>query len=135
MNFVSASNVTAEGSDEVDKAVSSLPVDFSPAFDITFSQYFQKKKAALAALGQWNHINCLRPTGDADVYVQDDILRRIVASRSLTEPAEKMSLLDSVNIDRIQAMTKQSIGDVAGGSVSFIFERCSQSEVNDNVDI
>ncbi|KAF9559847.1 hypothetical protein CPC08DRAFT_742940 [Agrocybe pediades] len=116
MGFVSASTVTAAETEGAENA------------------YFQKKKAALASLGKWNHVHCLRPAEDSDIYVHDDILRRVVtrSSRKLSEGTEELSLLDRIDIDRIQALTRKSLRDAPGGSVSFLFERCSKTGEDDS---
>ena len=92
-------------------------------------QYLKKKKAELAALGEWTHINCLRP--DAGERVHDDILRRLLFQSSSShkqqvDPVDGssksriLSLLDTVDLDSIEDLT---IKDVPGGTVSFLFEK------------
>jgi DNA repair and recombination protein RAD54B len=102
-------------------------------------QYLQKKKAGLAALGEWTHINCLRPSVGS--HIQDDILRKIVSistngisSEAGDTQLESILSESAVDIEAIRAMDKQrSIRDVPGGTISFLFEKCSKT-VLDNSD-
>ncbi|KDR75393.1 hypothetical protein GALMADRAFT_249441 [Galerina marginata CBS 339.88] len=120
MGFVSASDVREEDLDAIETA------------------YLQKKKAGLAALSEWNHINCLESV--LDVHIQDNILRKIVASFAQSptvlsggegERSRLDTLLAGVDIERIQAMDNlRSIRDVPGGTVSFLFERCAKSNLD-----
>lgn len=73
--FIAASNVKMDASDPVDTA---------------------KKKAALALLSEWKHINCQR-SGCHDL-IHDHVLRKLVQE-----------------------------GEEAGGSISFLFEKGSES--------
>ncbi len=95
-------------------------------------QYLRKKKAELASLGEWTHINCLRQ--DASERVHDDILRSLIFCPSSphgqqVDPVEGssksriLSLLDSVDLDNISRLEDLSIQDVPGGTVSFLFEK------------
>ena len=100
----------------------------------------KKKKAELAALGEWSHINCLR--ADAGERVHDDILRSLLLRSSSShkqhvDPADGssksriLSLLDAVDLDNMEDLT---IKDVPGGTVSFLFEKgtsMSRDEVED----
>ncbi|EIW61952.1 uncharacterized protein TRAVEDRAFT_57102 [Trametes versicolor FP-101664 SS1] len=109
--FMAASQVTTKDVNKMDKA------------------YMKQKRAQLAALGEWTHINCLRP-GAAE-KVQDDMLTHLIYS--LPKPASTSSapqtitekLLDAV--DRIadeEAFFQRD--KIPGGSVSFLFERSSK---------
>lgn len=103
---------------------------------VTLSQYLEKKKAELASLSQWKHINCLKATASDEVL--DDVLRVVLhdcgpkpkTSLSSFEGDSTMGrLLEAVDLDNIQAMDKVlSAGDVPGGTVSFLFERGSMSK-------
>ncbi|KAH7920920.1 hypothetical protein BV22DRAFT_1020349 [Leucogyrophana mollusca] len=122
--FVNASQVKPQKADKVDKA------------------YLAKKRDELAALGEWTHINCLRPLARDDVH--DDVLRRLLYSAvtdededEVTDEAPKSrlnSLLSAVDLDNITAMSKErpqlSVRDVPGGTVSFLFEKSSTSKMN-----
>jgi DNA repair and recombination protein RAD54B len=106
-------------------------------------QYLKKKKAELAALGEWTHINCLRP--DAGERVHDDILRSLLFRPSsshkqqveLVDGSSKsrvLSLLDAVDLDNISRLEDLTIKDVPGGTVSFLFEKgtsASRDKVED----
>lgn len=89
-------------------------------------QYLQKKKAGLAALGEWTHINCLKPSG-GDV-IQDDILRRIVETSKDTLPGISAPLRRSGD-DEAEAPTGTagSIRDIPGGTISYVFEKTAKT--------
>ncbi|KAJ6558570.1 SNF2 family N-terminal domain-containing protein [Mycena vulgaris] len=108
--FVNASQVRPEEINKMEKA------------------YLQKKRAGLAALGQWKHINCLLPTARDDI--QDHILRKLVF---IPEP-EKMGPAKSQSralaaLDAAAAMSGLTVADIPGGSVSFLFEKSSTVEL------
>jgi DNA repair and recombination protein RAD54B len=99
-------------------------------FNLNF-QYLQKKKAGLAALGEWTHINCLRPSVGS--HIQDDILRKIVSmsTNGISSGAgntQSETILSAVDIETIR-----SVRDVPGGTISFLFEKSSKT-VLDNSD-
>jgi DNA repair and recombination protein RAD54B len=96
-------------------------------FNMSF-QYLQKKKAGLAALGEWTHINCLRPSVGS--HIQDDILRKIVSNGNNSKAGNTQleTILSAVDIEAIRATDKQrSVRDVSGGTISFLFEKCSKT--------
>lgn len=99
-----------------------------------YYQYLKKKKAELASLGEWTHINCLR--SDAGERVHDGILRSLLfrssSSQKQADPVDPvdgssksriLSLLDAVELDNISRPEDRSIKDVPGGTVSFLFEK------------
>lgn len=95
-------------------------------------QYFAKKRAGLAALGQWKHINCLLPTARDDI--QDHILRKLVF---LPEPEKKASSSKPQSqllaaLDAAVAMAALTVSDLPGGSVSFLFEKSSTVALEDS---
>jgi len=92
--FVAASELRQEKLDATDKA------------------YMQKKKAGLAALGEWTHINCLTSSGG---HIQDDILRKIVSTST-------DGISTKAGVDK-----QRSVRDVPGGTISFLFEKCSKT--------
>ncbi|TEB37551.1 hypothetical protein FA13DRAFT_1726666 [Coprinellus micaceus] len=102
---------------------------------IVDQEYLEKKKAELASLSGWKHINCLKATASDEVL--DDVLRVVLhdcdpkpkTSLSSFEGDSTMGrLLEAADLDNIQAMDKAlSVGDVPGGTVSFLFERGSMS--------
>ena len=95
----------------------------------------KKKKAELAALGEWTHINCLKP--DAGERVHDNILRGLlyqspfsqgeqVDQAATLQKSRISSLLDAVDLDNIsclRATPELTVNDVPGGTVSFLFEK------------
>ncbi|KIJ67587.1 hypothetical protein HYDPIDRAFT_127687 [Hydnomerulius pinastri MD-312] len=107
---------------------------------------FKKKQVELAALGEWTHINCLRPLARDDVH--DDVLRRLLHLTEsedqgmAAEPAEAKSRLDSllsaVDLDNISAMDETeplpSVRDFPGGTISFLFEKTSTSSLGGDKD-
>lgn len=107
----------------------------------------KKKKAELASLGEWTHINCLRP--DASERVHDDILRSLLF-RSSSSHGQQVnpvgsstksrisSLLDAVDLDNISRMgTIQdlTVKDVPGGTVSFLFEKGTSMSKDEDEDV
>jgi len=119
-------------------AASQVKIVDSPKLD---KLYLKKKKAELASLGEWTHINCLRK--DAGEHVHDDILRSLISLSSSPhgqqlDPADGpsksriLSLLNAVDLDNISRLEDLSIQDVPGGTVSFLFEkRTSKSNDED----
>jgi DNA repair and recombination protein RAD54B len=95
----------------------------------------KKKKAELASLGEWTHINCLRPGASGRVH--DDILRSLLFRSSSSQGQQVdpvsssttsriSSLLDAVdldNISRLETTRDLTVEDVPGGTVSFLFEK------------
>lgn len=108
------------------------------------SQYKKKKKAELAALGEWTHINCLRP--DAISKIQDELLRTLIfspkplpGSASTSNPptggttSRIDSLLAAVDIDNVAQLdlAALTVDDVPGGTLSFLFEKNSKVDEED----
>ncbi|KZP03756.1 P-loop containing nucleoside triphosphate hydrolase protein [Athelia psychrophila] len=126
--FMAASQVKEETINKLDKA------------------YLKKKKTELAALGEWTHIDCLRPNARDDVH--DDILRKLIYEPE--KPAEKVKAVATQTKSRLdallsaidesdltaaeEAMQKLSVHDVPGGTVSFLFEKSSKLLVTSEVD-
>jgi DNA repair and recombination protein RAD54B len=105
-------------------------------------QYIKKKKAELAALGEWTHIDCLRPNARDDVH--DDILRKLIFKPETAGSAEVKppppqsksridSLLSAIDLENIPMMDEDSprlgVHDVPGGTISFLFEKSSKSAI------
>jgi len=105
------------------------PVDSQQADEA----YLKKKKAELAALGEWTHINCLKP--DASERVHDKILcgllprsqaPRIPQGVHSGESSKNRisTLLDAVDLNNVSRLGSDlEIGDVPGGTISFLFEK------------
>ncbi|KAI0045277.1 hypothetical protein FA95DRAFT_1561280 [Auriscalpium vulgare] len=105
--------------------------------------YRKKKKAELAALGEWTHINCLK-LGAKD-RIQDAILSALIHSPdpdssvdgtqrvSTTGSGSKTrisSLLDAVdlsNVLNVEVSSAMTVDDVPGGTISFLFEKSSSA--------
>ncbi|KAG6878549.1 hypothetical protein C0993_004448 [Termitomyces sp. T159_Od127] len=93
--------------------------------------YLQKKKAGLAALGEWKHINCLRPITKDDI--QDDALRKLIdihgpsTTNDTFVPKSRVdTILDAIDLQNIAAWDKcLTTHDVPGGTISYIFQKSS----------
>jgi DNA repair and recombination protein RAD54B len=110
------------------------------------SQYLKKKKAELAALGEWTHINCLKP--GAKERVHDDILRGLlyrppssqdeqVGQVDTLQKSRLSSLLDAVDLDNISHLREApelTVNGVPGGTVSFLFEKGTSMLKDENED-
>ncbi|KIM91969.1 hypothetical protein PILCRDRAFT_809966 [Piloderma croceum F 1598] len=122
--FIAAAQVKSEDINKMDKS------------------YFKKKKAELAALGEWTHIDCLRPNARDDVH--DDILRKLIfepetdGSAEIKPPPPQSksridSLLSAIDWENISAVDEDSprlgVHDVPGGTISFLFEKSSKSAI------
>jgi len=127
--FIAAAQVKSEDIKKMDKA------------------YLKKKKAELAALGQWTHIDCLRSNARDDVH--DDIMRKLIfepqadlAVKEAKPQPEQKSRLDSL-LSVIELENKSSFGDdgsrlsvheVPGGTISFLFEKSSKAAIVPEMD-
>lgn len=96
-----------------------------------------KKKAGLASLSEWKHINCLQ--SEANSSIQDEVLHAVLPEcHSDFKPYEErdgrsrtQSLLEAVDLENIQAMDKTfSVTDFPGGTVSFLFEKSTTDSVS-----
>lgn len=98
-------------------------------------KYLKQKRAQLAALGEWTHINCLQ-AGAVD-RVEDDMLTHLIYSpEEDTKPPSSApqslseKLLDAA--DKIMSEERYFARDnVPGGSISFLFERSTKSSMDD----
>ncbi|EJD03013.1 uncharacterized protein FOMMEDRAFT_123160 [Fomitiporia mediterranea MF3/22] len=78
--------------------------------------FLKKKKAELASLGEWTHINCL------DARTKPAIIDKALQSIS-SVPSEHNVALDRETTAHILPE------DIPGGSISFLFERTSEKSV------
>jgi DNA repair and recombination protein RAD54B len=104
----------------------------------------KKKKAELAALGEWSHINCLKPAAQSGLI--DDVLRSILykppaapqppsvkESEQIAQPKSRVEmLLAAIDLSNLNGTPEPSdeimnVKDVPGGTVSFVFERTSEN--------
>jgi DNA repair and recombination protein RAD54B len=92
----------------------------------------QKRKAGLAALGEWGHINCLQAS--AQDSIQDDVLQKLIIACKPT--ANDTSHQALTQLDQLLAVDLENIGadddaltvkEVPGGSVSFLFQKNSSA--------
>ena len=139
--FMAASQVKPETFNKMDKAVSvHKPEVQTTNNDRSLTQYLKKKQAELAALGEWSHIDCLRPSARDDV--RDDILRKLVFEKSNTssvapKPKSRVDALlsaidiDDLSVDGASETSRLSVHDVPGGTVSFLFEKSSTAIVEE----
>ena len=86
-----------------------------------------RKKAQLAALGEWTHISGLR-RGSRD-RVQDDILQSLMHKFDPEQPQssclDALLAVDSTSASSPSDSSEIPVNQVPGGTVSFIFERFS----------
>ncbi|KAH6914098.1 RAD54B protein [Coprinopsis sp. MPI-PUGE-AT-0042] len=106
------------------------------------AEYMEKKKAGLASLSEWKHINCLQ--SEANCSIQDEVLHAVLPEcQSDFKPYEEregrsrtQNLLDAVDLENIQAMDKTfSVTDFPGGTVSFLFEKSTTDPVSVECDV
>lgn len=104
----------------------------------------KKKKADLAALGEWKHINCLQ-AGARD-NIKDEILRRLVyipepkrnkapipqTNDSKTRIDSLLEAIDLENVTGADMNLELTVDDVPGGTLSFLFERGSIVSMDDD---
>ncbi|GLB37249.1 putative SNF2 family N-terminal domain containing protein [Lyophyllum shimeji] len=115
--FVKACDVKAEVIEKTDRA------------------YLQKKKAGLAALGEWKHINCLRPFSRYDI--QDDILRKLIdchgppgTDTTVSQPKSQLDKLLAIDLENLAAGSRVlTVRDVPGGTISYVFQKSSSSTI------
>ncbi|KAF9264199.1 hypothetical protein L218DRAFT_1076746 [Marasmius fiardii PR-910] len=114
-------------------------------FTKTDREYLEKKKASLASLDEWKHIHCLDGSS-AREEIQDEILTDLLyhvhsgndidAQDDLEGTSSGDRLLAAVDIKHIEHVDQMENGltvrDVPGGTISFLFERCSRNAVNEN---
>lgn len=78
-----------------------------------------RKKAGLAALGEWNHLNCTIPT--PRLILSDKILTNLIERQSQHRPDR--GFFES--LDQAASTDAKSPRALAGGTISFLFERTS----------
>lgn len=139
--FMAASQVKQKDIDRLDHAVSGSPRNlkrFSNVIVRSAFQYLKQKRAQLAALGEWTHINCLRH-GAVD-RIDDDMLTHLIYSPEDTNTpvsSAPQSLTEKLLHAADKIMAEQqfySRDQVPGGSISFLFERRTKSSVEDEED-
>lgn len=130
--FTVASQIKPGRLEKMDKAVShhSCSGILVSNADGTARQMRKRKKAELAALGEWTHISCLQP--EAQEVVQDDVLRRLLyrpsaqASKPKLQATSLLEATDFANIEALEAEAmKSGMQDLPPGAISFLFERTS----------
>lgn len=123
VKFVSASQINPEQIDKMDRA------------------YMKQKKAQLAALGAWTHINCLKRGAAGKVH--DEVLAEMLYNPDAKKPgaadphqSRLNNLLEAVDLENVLAASTPSfsVDEVPGGTVSFLFERGSKAAVDDEAD-
>lgn len=79
-------------------------------------------------MGQWKHLNCSKPSGRDSV--QDGILRRICSPAEIASKCGQSNQLNGlISLVDVQVEDPASTQTFSGGSVSFVFERCSTANV------
>ncbi|KAG7090872.1 hypothetical protein E1B28_009953 [Marasmius oreades] len=108
----------------------------------TDREYLEKKKASLASLDEWKHIDCLNG-GSAREEIRDEILTGLllhmqdanqIDAQDLNELTDDplLAVVDIKNIERVDRMRNGwGVRDVPGGTVTFVFEKCSRTAVNE----
>lgn len=142
VKFVSASQINPEQIDKMDRAVRNVfctsKYQLTSVFDI---QYMKQKKAQLAALGAWTHINCLKRGAAGKVH--DEVLAEMLYNPDAKKPgaadphqSRLNNLLEAVDLENVLAASTPSfsVDEVPGGTVSFLFERGSKAAVDDEAD-
>lgn len=126
--FVTAASLSSEDIDAVDRSVRETwfpdlvrDIKKANALNMRLSQYALKKKAQLAALGEWTHINGLRRASRA--RVQDKILQSLMYEFDPGQPQESRS--DALSSIDSTSITEIPVDQVPGGTISFIFEKFS----------
>jgi DNA repair and recombination protein RAD54B len=126
--FVAASEVTNEGLNSTEEAVMRHHLSYLLSYLILFEQFLQKKKEGLAALSEWKHLNCLRPFVQDSIH--DDILRRVCTPSRADAPRNRAKdILSMIDLDAIEAMETPLIEDIPGGTITFLFEKCSTTNL------
>ncbi|KAF7790310.1 hypothetical protein EIP86_001264 [Pleurotus ostreatoroseus] len=126
--FIHASQIRPEHIEKMDKE----------AQLIQRAQYLRQKKQQLAALGQWTHINCLKP--NVRENIQDPLLRKLVyiaesdTARKPQSQSRLDALLDAVDLENVLQATAPplAVESVPGGSVSFLFERTHKTALDED---
>jgi DNA repair and recombination protein RAD54B len=121
--FVAASEVRNENLSPVEEVV--CVIISHPLFYLTqLPQFLQKKKDGLAALSEWKHLNCLKP--DVQDSIHDDVLRRVCTpARDGPPRSHAKDILSMIDLEAIQAMETTPIQDVPGGTITFLFQKSS----------
>lgn len=112
-----------------------LPPPFCP-------QYIKKKKAELASLDEWTHVNCMLPSARGKIH--DDVLRSLIPIQAVTQHKDMAPQLDSpksrvekllaavdssalVDADGLEETESWDMRHVRGGQLTYVFERKSNS--------
>jgi DNA repair and recombination protein RAD54B len=108
------------------------------------AQYAKRKKSGLASLGQWRHIDGLRPT--ARENVRDAVLRKLLhvpkpaQDKRATARTNSTSLLDAIDLDSVLAMDGEvdssavDVRSLSGGTISFLFEKGTEVAIEPESD-
>jgi len=86
----------------------------------------KKKAAALKALTEWTHINCLYPA--AVEAVQDDILSQIIALNIDDDRPLDGEVEDDTEMPESR---KAHMDELHDGAVTFLFEKRSESKMDE----
>ncbi|KIJ39853.1 hypothetical protein M422DRAFT_780869 [Sphaerobolus stellatus SS14] len=119
------------------------PIGWMIASQVNSSQldrkYAKKRKAELASLGEWTHINCMIASARSQIH--DDILRKLIippgVEKALTSDSQTQSrsqrLLEEfdslVDTDNLKDEEGADMSEVPGGRVTYVFEKRSDSSL------
>ncbi|TRM69761.1 SNF2 family N-terminal domain-containing protein [Schizophyllum amplum] len=110
--FMSASQVKSKDIGKVDKAE------------------LVKKKAALASLSEFKHINCLGPAAQ---NVSDGVLRSLLhREAAVSAPKSQLDTLLNIDLETLDAMdASKKFQALPGGTVTYVFEKSSSTTPED----
>ncbi|KAG2015919.1 SNF2-family ATP dependent chromatin remodeling factor snf21 [Coprinopsis cinerea AmutBmut pab1-1] len=130
----------SSSTDDNGERVARLKRGFQSASSVTMAEvdeeFLDKKKAGLASLSEWKHINCLKPSADRPAL--DEVIQAVLPEcdsgfksyDSITGSSRAERLLKAVDLDNIQAMEKTfNVADFPGGTISFLFEKSTESTI------
>ncbi|KAL0581838.1 helicase [Marasmius crinis-equi] len=94
-------------------------------------EYLEKKKASLASLDEWKHIDCLKSGAKEEIRDEllADLLHAYDAGGSKSRPTAAADLRNIQPIDR--SRNELIVRKVPGGTISFIFEKSSRTTVDE----
>ncbi|KAJ8077030.1 helicase [Marasmius tenuissimus] len=116
-------------------AASEVKVADFGKLDKSDREYLERKKASLASLDEWKHVDCLKDTAREEI--RDEILTDLLRTHpdedlDAQEPESdkpQSRLLTATELKNIEredrARNGLTVRDVPGGTISFVFEKCS----------
>ena len=130
--FLPASQVKPKDISKADKAVRCVVLPRCLSVADLLLQDLQKKKAALAALGEFKHINCL---GAGAENMSDGVLRSLLYRPPPAEtsaPKSQLETLLSLDLATIDAMdASKKFQALPGGTITYVFEKTASTTPED----